>query len=78
MNDMKTIAINDPGVCLSVTRAGCTKEAKRIDVLFEVETPGDAINIVLDKVPIPRARAMGFDAAFTKLLWPLVWLQVHS
>jgi len=29
-----TIATDDPGVCQSVTRAGCVKMAKRIDVLL--------------------------------------------
>jgi len=35
---MRTIAIDDPGicqsVCLSVTKASCDKTAERIDVLF--------------------------------------------
>jgi len=42
IHDMRTIAINGPGVCqsvsLSVTRAGCAKH------LFGVETPGDPRN----------------------------------
>jgi len=36
---MRTIAIDDPGVCLSDTRASCAKTAERINVLFGVEVP---------------------------------------
>jgi len=43
---MQTIAIDDPSVCQSVTRAGCVKTAERIAVLFEVQTLVDLKNIV--------------------------------
>jgi len=48
IHEMRTIAstIADPGVCHSVTRAGCVQTAGRIEVLFEVETPEDLTNIV--------------------------------
>jgi len=37
MHEMKTIAIDDLGVCQSVTRTECVKTAERIDVRFRVE-----------------------------------------
>jgi len=41
MHEIRTIAMGDPGVCfLSVMRAGYVKTAERIDVLFEMQTPG--------------------------------------
>jgi len=40
MREVQTIAINDPGVSQSVTKAGCAKTAEQIDVLFELETRG--------------------------------------
>jgi len=52
MHEMQTIAIDDPGVCQSGTRAGCAKTAEQIDVLSGVETHGDARNSVLDGVPM--------------------------
>jgi len=45
---MRTIAIDDPGVCQFITRLRCAKTAERIDVLFGVETPGDRKSIKLD------------------------------
>jgi len=47
--------INDPerlsvSVCDAVMRLRCANMAERIDVLFGMETPGDARNIVLDGV----------------------------
>jgi len=39
--EMRTTVIDDPGVCQSVMQAAVQKTAKRIDVLFGVETPGD-------------------------------------
>jgi len=68
MHEIRTIATDDPGVCQPVKRVDCAKAAERIDVLFVVETHGDPRNIVLDEGPHPD----GFDAAFTKSLWPLV------
>jgi len=47
MHEMQTIAIDDPRH-LSVTQVGCAKTTERIDVLFEVETPGGPRNTVLD------------------------------
>jgi len=64
---MRTIAIDDPGVCQSVTRAKCAKTAERIDVLFGVETPLDPRS-----TPSHTARRKGSDATFAKLLWPVV------
>jgi len=61
-------------VCLSRRRARCAKTAERIDVLFEVETPGYPRNIVSDGSPRPP-RQREFNAAFAKLLWPLVFFQ---
>jgi len=41
MPEMRTIAIDDPGVCQSVCHAsGCARTAERIDVLFGLETAG--------------------------------------
>jgi len=49
--------------------------AEWIEVLFWVRTLGGPRNIVLDgdlDFPIARGRGSAFDAAFAKLLWPLV------
>jgi len=52
---------------------GRAEAAEWINVLFGVEIPEDPRNIVLDgSTHPPMARGMGFDAAFDKLLWPLV------
>jgi len=62
-------------VCLSrgSTRLHCAKMAEQIKILFMVNTPGGPSNIVLDGGPdTTSARRGGFDAAFAKLLWPLV------
>jgi len=56
---MRTIAIDDPNICQSVTRTGCAKMAERIDVLFGVETPGDPRNTVLDGGHHPSLRVRG-------------------
>jgi len=69
MHELRTIAIDD-FVHLSVYYAVCcANTAERIEVLFGVETLGDPRNIVLDGSP---DFYHGFDAAFTKLNWPLV------
>jgi len=55
MHKMRTVAIDNPGicrsankvVCLSRGRANCVKTAEQIDV-FWVKIPGDQSNIVLD------------------------------
>jgi len=75
--EIRTSAIVCQAVCLSRGR-GCAKTAERIDALFTVETPGNPRKNVFDEIPIPTptARGRGFDAAFAKLLWPLVG--VHS
>jgi len=52
---MQTIVIDDPSVCLSVTLAGCTKMAERIDVLL---TPWDPRNTCLGS-PFITAREGG-------------------
>jgi len=59
MHEMRTIiyiAIDESvawyvsqAVCQSLTWAGCEKTAEQIDVLFEVEIPGNRRNIVLDR-----------------------------
>jgi len=68
MHEMRTTAIDDPGVRQSLMRSCCGKNvAKRVDVLFGVQTPEDPRNI-----PSPKARRRGFDAAFAKLLWAAV------
>jgi len=51
MHEVRTTTIDDPGVCLSVTRVGCAKTAEQIDVLFEVETSVSPRNIALDGIP---------------------------
>jgi len=65
-----------PSVCLSrdSTRLRCAKTAEQIKILFVVKTlGGPRNNIVLDgSHDSPTARGGGFDAAFAKLLWPLV------
>jgi len=67
-------------VSQSVSRSVCLsrgwavqKMAERIDILFGVETPGDPRNILLNEDQHSHtARENGFDAAFAKLLCPLV------
>jgi len=58
---MWPIATDDPvarSVCLSVTRLRCAKTAKKMEVLFGVETLGDPRHIVLDVVPITLQRGV--------------------
>jgi len=52
----------------------CTKTAERINVLFGVETLGDARNIVGYgmRVLVPHGEGSRFDAVFAKLLWLLI------
>jgi len=57
---MRTIAIDDPGVCQSVCYVGeLCKTTERIDILFGVETPRDPRNIVLDGGPNPHSESEG-------------------
>jgi len=72
LHEMRSVAINDPSVSLSVTRTGCSKTAERIGVLIWMETLGRP-----EKHGGPRpglyskvttARRQGLDAAFAKLL----------
>jgi len=42
----QTIDVYDPGDSLSVTWGDCAKTAEGIEVLFEVETPGDTRKVV--------------------------------
>jgi len=57
MYAMRTTAIDDRGVCLSiclhrsVTRLHCANAAERIKILLCVETLGDPRNTVLDGSP---------------------------
>jgi len=74
MHEAQNIAIDDPGVCeyvglsiLSVIRLCSANTAERIEVLLGVETLGDTRNVILDR---SANFLFGFDAAFTKLLWP--------
>jgi len=71
MHEMRTIAVDDSGVCQCNTQAGCAKTAEWIDVLFVSETPGDPRNVVSDGVHIATVWGRRFDAAFTNLLWRL-------
>jgi len=53
----------------------CAKTAERIEVLFAVKTLGGPRNVGLDGGPDPNSeggRGSTFNAAFAKLLWPLV------
>jgi len=63
-------------VCLSrgSTRLNCAKTAEGIKVLFGVNTLRGQRNIALDGGPDPPQRGGVFNAAFAKLLWPLVLL----
>jgi len=64
---MKTIVIDDRGVCLSVcpsrgsTRLLCAKTAERIKILFGLNTPGGQRNIVLEWGPDPPQRGKGYS-----------------
>jgi len=76
---MRTIAIDVPGVCLSVTRLYATlfaHTAERIEVLLGMETSGyPRLDLRLDFVfEIGPHFHHGFDAAFAKLLCVLVVL----
>jgi len=62
-------------VCHAATLSfGVQKTAEQIEVLFGLKTLGGPRNIVLDRSRSPTMRRRGstFDAAFAKLLWPLV------
>jgi len=48
MYEVHTIAIDDPVVCQSVTRAGCAKMHEEMDILFGMQSPGYPRNVVLD------------------------------
>jgi len=55
MRQMRTIAIDDPGVCQSVCHVGgLCKTDERINALF-----GDQRSIVLDGLPIPHGKVSG-------------------
>jgi len=55
MHEMQTNVTDDRGVCQSVclshgsTRLHCARMAKRIEILFGVNTPGGQENIMLDR-----------------------------
>jgi len=55
---MRTIAIDDPDFCQSVSLS-VKSEKVWIDVLFGVETPGDPRNIVLDVDPHLHGKVEG-------------------
>jgi len=72
MLEVRTIAINNPGICFSVSLSwfSCAKTAKRNEVLFGAKTLGGTRNIVLNGGPdSPTARGKRGDAAFAKLLY---------
>jgi len=70
MQEMRTFAIDVPGVCQSVCHAAkftqlCyANTAEGIEVLLGVETHGDLRNTVLDGESL---FLHGFDAAFAKV-----------
>jgi len=68
-----TYVIGISSVCLSYgsTRLRCAKAAETTKMAFGVNNPGGPRNIVLHGGPDPPT-ARGIDAAFAKLLWPLV------
>jgi len=79
MRGMQTIVTDVRGVCPPVclshgsTRFHCAKTAKRTKTRFRVNTLRSTRNVVLDVDPDhPQQAKGGFDAAFAKLLWPLV------
>jgi len=83
MHEMQTIVTDVRGVCPSVclsrdsTRLHSRKTAKRIKMLFGVNTLGGPGNSMLNGGPDPPQRGGGFDAAFAKLLWLLVSVKVR-
>jgi len=84
MHEMQTIVTDVSGVCLSVCLScgsawlHCAKMAEQIKILFGLNTLGDLRNIVLDSGPDPLTARVGvFNAAFIKLLWPLVGILCH-
>jgi len=77
MHKMRTISIDDFGVCLSVclshgfTQLCCANTAERIGAPRNSVLEGGGPNP-------PTTREEKFDAAFAKLLWPLfVLLLTH-
>jgi len=69
-------SVNHEYISLTVMRADSAITAERIDVLFEMDTLGYPRNIVglLDEgTASVRGEGRGFDAAFARLLWPLVF-----
>jgi len=78
MHQMQTIA-RDVSVFQSVCHAALLdKTSERTEVMFEVKTLGGPSNTVLDGgsglSSYGHGRGRAFDAAFAKLLWPLVLL----
>jgi len=62
-------ALRFVAVCYSVTRLSCAKTAKRIEVLFGMDTLRDPRNIVLDEIldpPTTRER-VGANFAHCKV-----------
>jgi len=69
MHEIRTIAIDDPGVCQSVCHAG------------GLCSPEDPRNIVLDGVPIPTSpmvRGRGFNVALPNYIGHLLLLLSYS
>jgi len=54
MREMRTIAIDDPSICLCYVAAReFANTAERIEVLLGVKIPGGPRTVVLDGIPIP-------------------------
>jgi len=74
MHEMQTVFSGVRGVCLSVcpsVRVSRGSTAKRIKILFGVNTAGGTRNVALDG-SLPAARGDEIDAALARLLWHLV------
>jgi len=79
MHEMRTTAIDIPGVCqyvcLSCRRGLCENGSTDRRPVYGEDSWGPK-NIVLDgdsQFPIPKGEGKRFNAAFTQLLWPPVW-----
>jgi len=62
MHEMQNLVVDDP-------RAGCANTAEWVDILIEVETLEDSVEIVLGVIVVHRhpQRAGGFNAVFVIL-----------
>jgi len=78
LHEIQTIAIDDPGVCLSVTQLHCIPKKKELQTQLNVLRYcwgwGSEEHCIGWWSQSPMTRGGGFDAAFAKLLWPYVLL----